>query len=79
MCLHEKLYSIVLHFVCVENITLHCGLKVLMSQALHNSLRLRSIFGQYGAMGMPEAVAVKERVSQFVMNHPGAIFERLWS
>ena len=75
--LHEQLDSIVLHFVRVEDVALYCGLQILVPQALHYSLRLCAVLCQYGPVGMPEAVAVKERVSQLLMEHPGAILERL--
>lgn len=53
------------------------SLQILVPQALHYSLRLRAVLCQYGSVGMPEAVAVKERVPQLLMEHPGAILERL--
>lgn len=72
---HKNRHGVVLHFISVENISIHCGLYVLVSQPFHHRFGLGSVLGQDGPVRVPEAVTMEIRIPKLFMDDTGAVFE----
>lgn len=58
----EDIYRLLLHDLCVVDISLERGLDILVAKPCLYILHVRAALDQYGGVGVPEGVVVKRQL-----------------